>query len=316
MPRDTKNKIISALSTAFIVFLLYVVFNVDFVMPVRLKNAAPPQIDSLDIETEELDLNDLLALQPEITETKPEPEKTAVAESAPRLTNDNPPDESETQPAKDLAMENNDDSIAQLPPPDFKRLTVATPEKSMIPDSIQNDIEQFITKNGLNQPAKNGQQKYLSERDKYVFYRKHYRQIYNFMKVYPYAIRTHEIIDSVNIQLAQAKNEAEQKKMIKQTEKMLFDNYNQAIRTMSTSQGRILLKLIYRETNKTGYDLIKEYKGNFSATFWYAVGKLFNTDLKTTYDKNSSDSIYEEIIRRYNNGEYKMMQKNKKKQSH
>jgi hypothetical protein len=69
---------------------------------------------------------------------------------------------------------------------------------------------------------------------------------------------------------------------------------------MSTSQGRLLLKLIARETNKTGYDIIKEYKGAFSATFWYGVGKIFGTDLKSEYHKENEDSLIENILDKYN----------------
>jgi hypothetical protein len=77
---------------------------------------------------------------------------------------------------------------------------------------------------------------------------------------------------------------------------------SQAVRTMSVAQGKLLLKLIARETDKTGYEIIKNYRGAFSATFWYGVGKIFGTDLKTEFHKDQ-DSIIETIVEKYKNDE-------------
>jgi hypothetical protein len=140
----------------------------------------------------------------------------------------------------------------------------------------------------------------MSPRERAAFYQKNARSIRNFMKVYPYALKTREIIENLNKQLATMKDESAKKKLIKDTEKMLFSQYESAVRTMTTPQGRLLLKLIARETNKTGYDIIKEYKGAFSATFWYGVGKIFGTDLKSEYHKENEDSLIENILDKYN----------------
>lgn len=139
-----------------------------------------------------------------------------------------------------------------------------------------------------------------SYRERYEFYKKNARLVYNFKKVYPYALKTREILENVNTQLATMKDEDEKKKLIKETEKMLFREYEGAVRTMSTSQGKLLLKLIARETNKSGYEIIKEYRGAFSASFWYGVGKIFNADLKMGYNKGlQEDSLIEDVLDKY-----------------
>ena len=74
-------------------------------------------------------------------------------------------------------------------------------------------------------------------------------------------------------------------------EDRLFAEYEGAVRKMTVSQGKLLLKLISRETNKSGFELIKQYKGGFSAGFWYSVGKMFGTDLKTEYHRELEDSL-------------------------
>lgn len=139
-----------------------------------------------------------------------------------------------------------------------------------------------------------------SYRERYEFYKKNARLVYNFKKVYPYALKTREILENVNTQLATMQDEDEKKKLIKETEKMLFREYEGAVRTMSTSQGKLLLKLIARETNKSGYEIIREYRGAFSASFWYGVGKIFNADLKMGYNKGlQEDSLIEDVLDKY-----------------
>ena len=71
---------------------------------------------------------------------------------------------------------------------------------------------------------------------------------------------------------------------------------------MSTSQGRLLLKLISRETDQTAYGLIKTYKGGIPATFWYGVGLLFHENLKMQYDSLGEDAQLEKIVQRYKMG--------------
>ena len=141
--------------------------------------------------------------------------------------------------------------------------------------------------------------RFSSEKERYQYYLNNYKTIRNFRKVYPYALKTREIIENLNAQLAQMTSETEKRKLIKETEKMLFQEYESAVRTMSTSQGKLLLKLIARETNKTAFELIKDYKGGFSASFWFGVGKIFGTDLKSEFHKEREDSLIEDVLTKY-----------------
>jgi hypothetical protein len=113
-------------------------------------------------------------------------------------------------------------------------------------------------------------------------------------------MKTKQLIENLNKQLSTMKNESENARLIKETEKKLFADYENAVRTMTVSQGKLLLKLIARETNKTGYELIKDYKGSIPASFWYGVGKIFGTDLKTEFHKEQEDSVIENILDKYN----------------
>jgi len=146
-------------------------------------------------------------------------------------------------------------------------------------------------------------EQYQRDLENYRFYQKNYRNIRNFKIVYPYAIKTREIISALNEELSMTKNELKRKALIREMENKLFKEYESAVRNMSTSQGKLLLKLIARETDKTGYEIIKEYRGGFSAAFWYGVGRIFGTDLKTEFNKQTEDSIIETIVEKYKRAE-------------
>lgn len=143
----------------------------------------------------------------------------------------------------------------------------------------------------------------LTEKERIEYYRKNFRLIRNFRIVYPYALKTRDLVSELNEKLATAGSPLEMKKLINSYEDMLFAEYEQAVRKMTVSQGRLLLKLIARETNKTGYELIREFKGAFSATFWYSIGRIFGTNLKETYDKKNDDKLIEEVLEKHKKNE-------------
>jgi len=134
------------------------------------------------------------------------------------------------------------------------------------------------------------------------FYYDNYRAILNLKKVYPYVQRTKQIVDRMNSQLATIKDKKEQRKLIKIAEKELFQQFEKDVRNMSTSQGKLLLKLIARETNQSAYGLIKTYKGAIPATFWYGVGLIFHENLKAQYDSIGEDAQLEKIVQKYKLG--------------
>ena len=100
-------------------------------------------------------------------------------------------------------------------------------------------------------------------------------------------------------------NIQEKRKLIRKTEKELFGQFEKDVRKMSYSQGKLLLKLIARETNESAFGLIKIYKGGIPATFWYSVGLVFQEDLKAKYDSTGEDALLEKIVRKYKESDIK-----------
>ena len=71
---------------------------------------------------------------------------------------------------------------------------------------------------------------------------------------------------------------------------------------MTITQGKLLIKLVDRETLNTSYELIRQYRGNFSAAFWQGIARIFGTDLKAEYDPYGEDAVIEIILHELESG--------------
>ncbi len=127
-------------------------------------------------------------------------------------------------------------------------------------------------------------------------YEKYDRMVYNLKKVYPYAIIVRERLAQVNGELLKIPDDRDRKKYLRQVEKDVFKEYEDDIRDMTITQGKLLIKLIDRETYNTSYDLIREYRVSFSAAFWQSIARIFGTNLKEEYDPTGKDTIMEIIL--------------------
>ena len=133
-------------------------------------------------------------------------------------------------------------------------------------------------------------------------FRKYERLVYNLKKVYPYALIVRNKLLLVNSELGNIKNEKERKNYLKKVEKEVFADYEGDIRDMTITQGRLLIKLIDRETQNTSYALIKDYRGKLSAAFWQGIARIFGTNLKEEYDPNGDDALIESIVQEIDAG--------------
>ena len=136
-------------------------------------------------------------------------------------------------------------------------------------------------------------------------WRKFYRTVYNFAKVYPYALKAKAIMRDADSTLANSNfTRGQREKYIKDYEKKLFREFEKPLRSLSINQGKMLLKLIDREAGLSSYYAIKNYKGGAAAGFWQGIAKLFGSDLKKKYDMFGEDKILEELVQMYKNGSF------------
>lgn len=136
---------------------------------------------------------------------------------------------------------------------------------------------------------------------KFPFYR-YQRLVYNLKKVYPYAQVVRARLGAINEELEKIPEERNRKKYLRQTEKDIFGEYEDDVRDMTITQGRLLIKLIDRETLNTSYELIRQYRGNISAAFWQSIARIFGTNLKAEYDPYGEDAIIEIVLREIESG--------------
>lgn len=122
------------------------------------------------------------------------------------------------------------------------------------------------------------------------------RLVYNIKKTYPYSRIVKERMDMVNDTLMVLQTDKERRQYMKEFEKSIFNEFEGDMRKMTITQGQILIKLVDRETQNTSYQLIKDYRGAFSAAFWQGVAKIFGTNLKAVYDPYGEDAMMEMII--------------------
>jgi Domain of unknown function (DUF4294) len=135
-------------------------------------------------------------------------------------------------------------------------------------------------------------------------YQREYDKIMrNVIKTYPYARIAGDLIKEFDIQMAKLDNDLQKKYYLKAAEEKLKKEFEGELKKMTVSQGKVLIKLIDRETGNTSYELIQELKGNFSAFMWQGLARIFGENLKDDYDPIGEDAIIEEIVLMIERGE-------------
>jgi hypothetical protein len=126
--------------------------------------------------------------------------------------------------------------------------------------------------------------------------RQYRRLVYNVKKVYPYAKLAGVKFTEINAYMQTLKTKKEQREYIKQVEKDILAQYEEDLKDLTITQGRILIKLIDRETSETSYEVVKELRGSFQAGFWQAIARIFGSNLKTEFDAAGEDKMIDEIM--------------------
>tara|TARA_B100001057_G_scaffold100214_1_gene97177 strand:+ start:1203 stop:1784 length:582 start_codon:yes stop_codon:yes gene_type:complete len=118
------------------------------------------------------------------------------------------------------------------------------------------------------------------------------------LKVYPYAIETKIKVDSLNNALEKIEKRRKKRTYIREVTKIIKKQYTSALKNLTMKEGRILIKLIYRETGISTYNLLKQYRGWWNTTMWQTFARMYNMDLKTIFDPQNvrEDMFINKII--------------------
>ena len=131
----------------------------------------------------------------------------------------------------------------------------------------------------------------------------YYRLVRNVKKVYPISKEINQAIIETYEYLQTLPNEKARQKHIKRVEKGLKEQYTPRMKKLSFTQGKLLIKLIDRQSNSTSYELVKAFMGPFKAGFYQTFAALFGASLKKEYDPEGEDKLTERVVLLVENGQ-------------
>lgn len=154
-------------------------------------------------------------------------------------------------------------------------------------DSVTIDLDEVVV-------LKNRKFNDTKEKKYYYWY---YKKV---QKAYPYAVLASDKIEELNAEISKLPNNRKRKKFIRKKQEFFENEFADELKSLTRTEGRILIKLIHRQTGETFYSLIKDYRSDWKA-FWYnSSAKFFKLNLKSEYDPQHDplDFIVEDILNR------------------
>jgi len=126
----------------------------------------------------------------------------------------------------------------------------------------------------------------------------------NTTKVLPYALQAVDLIEEIETVSATIEKKRHRRKYLKKLEDELKDNFKSDLKKLTTTQGKILIKIIERETDDNFYAILKGLKNPVTAFFFQAIGKRFGYDLKEGYDLESQTDLEKVLVELEEDGEF------------
>jgi hypothetical protein len=114
---------------------------------------------------------------------------------------------------------------------------------------------------------------------------------------YPYALKASVVFNDINKHITGMSSQKDISSYINSREAELRKQFSEPLMNLSIYQGRVLMKLINRETGNNVYEILKEFKGGFNARLWQTVAFFFGTNLKQPYDAKGDDAEIESIVK-------------------
>ena len=124
----------------------------------------------------------------------------------------------------------------------------------------------------------------------------YWRMVMRVKKVLPYAKEAAILLRKYELEVPANAKGKDRRVYVRRAEEELMNKYGPTLKNMSINDGRVLIKLIDRETHKASYELIQELKGGVPAVFWQGVARVFGNNLKTKYDPYGEDRQMEMIV--------------------
>ena len=124
----------------------------------------------------------------------------------------------------------------------------------------------------------------------------YWRTVRDVKVVLPYVRHIRKVMEKTNEALMSMPDKASRDAYMKNFEKRIYKENETKFKDLTLNQGKLIIRLLDRETNNTSYELIKAYRGSFSAGFWQVFALVLGADLKTKYGTKEEDTVIERVI--------------------
>lgn len=136
------------------------------------------------------------------------------------------------------------------------------------------------------------------------------RQYYLYMraarKVYPFALQAVELYDEIQSETKDM-SKGKRRRYIRREHKELKEDFKEQMKNLSRTEGKVLIKMIEKQVGKPFYEVIRETRGGFTASYWHSLGKFWGYDLKEGYAPGA-DPLLDEIFIDYDFGQPSWLQ--------
>lgn len=159
---------------------------------------------------------------------------------------------------------------------------------------VENGDSTFIMSLNLVRVVARRHFKNFAEQRQYYLYLRAAR------KVYPYALQAISLYEEIEAETKDM-NKRQRRRYLRKEQKELKEDFKEQMKKLSRTEGKVLIKMVEKETDKSFFDLIKETRGGLTATYWHNLGKLWDYDLKAGYQPGT-DPLLDEIFLDYDFG--------------
>lgn len=134
--------------------------------------------------------------------------------------------------------------------------------------------------------------KFKNEKERRAFY----KLVRNVKKTLPLAREIHRAVIETYEYLETLPNKKAREKHLKLVEKGLKEQYTPRMKKLTFSQGKLLIKLVNRQTDSSSYELVKAFMGSWKAGFYQTFAALFGASLKKEYHPEGEDALTERVV--------------------
>ncbi len=179
--------------------------------------------------------------------------------------------------------------------PLFAQTPDSLPQGAWARMEVENGDTTFVMSLQLHRVSSKRQFKDFAEQRQYYLYYRAAR------RVYPYAVQAIDMYNDIQLE-TQDMGKGKRRRYIRREHKELKEDLTDQMKKLTRTEGKVLIKMIERQLDKSFYDVVRDTRGGFTATYWHQMGKIWDYDLKDGY-RLGADGLLDEVLLDYDFGE-------------